>query len=172
MTLSCRVPNRALSATAALLALLALLVAAAPAVAKPHHGRAPASYARRIARAQSGSISSALLRSTRLKRHQLTTEGLCDRPSKGHATCNLEVLAVRRTHRFVHPRVPRQHTKVTRATRRGRHPRASVSANSVPTSTPEPASGTPAWLQQAYDTTWLSANAGTGDTVAVVDAYD
>jgi hypothetical protein len=161
-----------LSARAAVV-LLALVTFVAPAYAKSHrHRRIPASYARRVTKAQSSAISSALLHSTRLERGQLTTEGLCDKPSKDHATCNLEVLAVRRTHRFVHPRVARQHTKLTRATRRGRRPHSSAGADIAPASTPEPSSGTPAWLQQAYDTTWLSANQGTNDTVAIVDAYD
>jgi hypothetical protein len=31
--------------------------------------------------------------------------------------------------------------------------------------------GGPAWLQQAYDLTYLSQPGGVGDTVAVVDAY-
>ncbi len=35
---------------------------------------------------------------------------------------------------------------------------------------PEP--GTPAWLQQAYDLTYLSQTRGAGDTVAIVDAGD
>ena len=170
MTFSHRASTLSARAAAVLLALVAF---AAPADAKSHHHRRiSASYVRRVTRAQSSAISSALLHSTRLKRGQLTAEGLCDRPSKGHATCNLEVLALRRTHRFVHPRVARQHTKLTRATRRGRRPHSSAGADVAPASTPEPSSGTPAWLQQAYDTTWLSANAGAGDTVAVVDAYD
>jgi subtilase family serine protease len=38
--------------------------------------------------------------------------------------------------------------------------------------TPEPAAGTPQWLQQAYNLTALSASRGSGDTVAVVDGYD
>ena len=35
-----------------------------------------------------------------------------------------------------------------------------------------PAAGTPAYLQQAYDLTYLSQTTGAGDTVAVVDAGD
>lgn len=157
----------------AIVVLLALMAFSAPAYAKSHHHHhSPASYARRVRRAQSSAIANALLRSTKLRRSQLTTERLCDKPIKNHAVCNLEVLAVRATHRFVHPRVHRQRVKLTRATRRGRHPRAGVRPDVAPSSAVEPASGTPAWLQQAYDTTWLSANAGSGDTVAIVDAYD
>ncbi|MBV8559328.1 MAG: S53 family peptidase, partial [Acidimicrobiia bacterium] len=36
----------------------------------------------------------------------------------------------------------------------------------------EPHAGSPAYIQQAYDLTWLAQNRGAGDTVAVVDAYD
>ncbi len=35
-----------------------------------------------------------------------------------------------------------------------------------------PGAGTPAWLQQAYDLTYLSQTGGTTATVAIVDAYD
>ncbi len=40
------------------------------------------------------------------------------------------------------------------------------------TVSPEPGAFTPAYLQQAYDLTYLSQTGGVGDTVAVVDAYD
>ena len=35
-----------------------------------------------------------------------------------------------------------------------------------------PQPGTPAYLQQAYDLAYLSQTAGTGETIAIVDAYD
>ena len=35
-----------------------------------------------------------------------------------------------------------------------------------------PQAGTPAYLQQAYDQSYLSQTAGSGDTIAIVDAYD
>jgi hypothetical protein len=36
----------------------------------------------------------------------------------------------------------------------------------------QPTAGTPAYLQQAYDLSYLSAVGGRGDTVAIIDAYD
>jgi subtilase family serine protease len=35
-----------------------------------------------------------------------------------------------------------------------------------------PQAGTPAYLQQAYDLSYLAQTAGSGDTIAIVDAYD
>ncbi|MGA2470907.1 MAG: hypothetical protein ABSG64_09485 [Solirubrobacteraceae bacterium] len=49
---------------------------------------------------------------------------------------------------------------------------ANASPATEPAAQPAPAPGTPTDLQQAYDTTALSATAGYGDTVAIVDAYD
>ena len=43
---------------------------------------------------------------------------------------------------------------------------------SEPAATPAPGPGTPLYLQQAYDLTALSASAGSGTTVAIVDAYN
>ena len=139
-----------------------------------HHRRVSASYVRRVTRAQSSSISSALLRSTRLKRNQLTAEGLCDRPSKGQATCNLEVLAIRGDASVRSPaRAATAHRADARdaawaapADERRSRRRPGVDRGA------DGHGARRAWLQQAYDTTWLSANAGTGDTVAIVDAYD
>ncbi|HEX3615974.1 MAG TPA: hypothetical protein VHU61_05530 [Solirubrobacteraceae bacterium] len=171
--------RRGLTALAALVALLALFVASAcatPASAKTpaHHAKRTklSAAARRVAHAQSTSISSALRRSTGLKPSQVGTKGLCDTARKGHAVCNLEVLVNRRTHRLLHPHVARQHAHLTRAAKHGRGAHTAAVADTAPASATEPSFGTPAWLQQAYDTTWLSANRGIGDTVAVVDAYD
>lgn len=151
---------------------LALLIFAAPAYAKPSQRRVSASYVKRVTRSQSSSIASALRQSTGLKPSQVATKGVCDTPRKGHAVCNLEVLVNRRTHRLLHPHVAKQHVHLTQVTKHGRRAHTAATADAAPASAPEPSSGTPEWLQQAYDTTWLSANRGTGDTVAVVDAYD
>lgn len=48
----------------------------------------------------------------------------------------------------------------------------SASAPSPLAPSGEPAAGTPAFLQQAYDLSWLSATRGAGDTIAIVVAYD
>lgn len=168
--------------TAALLAaLLATLLcagaSAVPAYAKTpaHHAkkrRTPSALTRRVTHAQGTSIASALRQSTGLRASQVGTKNICDTERKGYAVCNLEVLVNRRTHRLLHPRVAAEHAHLTRVAKHGRHAHTAAAADDVPASAFQPASGTPAWLQQAYDTTWLSANRGSGDTVAVVDAYD
>ncbi len=45
-------------------------------------------------------------------------------------------------------------------------------ATGQPTSMTPPTPDTPAYLQQAYDLSYLSQTGGTGDTVAIIDAYD
>ncbi len=54
--------------------------------------------------------------------------------------------------------------------RGGFRPRARRRDADAGAAPPEP--GTPAWLQQAYDLTYLSDTAGGGDTVAIVDVGD
>jgi hypothetical protein len=49
---------------------------------------------------------------------------------------------------------------------------ASRARQSGPAAAPEPQPGTPAYMQQAYDLSFLSQYGGGSDTVAVVDAYD
>ena len=54
---------------------------------------------------------------------------------------------------------------------RGRRSPRLASAATAP-AVSQPAAGTPAYLQQAYDLAYLSQTGGRGDTVAIVDAYD
>jgi hypothetical protein len=179
MTLRCPASTRALTTLAApLAALLAAAACAGPANAttqahptrQTKHQLAAARH--RVTHAQSTSISSALQRSTGLKPSQVGTRRICDTARKGHAVCNLEALVNRRTHQLLHPHIAREHAHLTRVARHGRNAHSAGVADDAPASASEPSFGTPAWLQQAYDTTWLSANRGSGDTVAVVDAYD
>ena len=89
------------------------------------------------------------------------------------ATCLAQVLSVRATRAFVHPRL-RRPSSIYRFT----HSRARRSHASTPAATPAiaaagaPQPGTPAYLQQAYDLAWLSGTAGFGETIAIVDAFD
>ena len=69
----------------------------------------------------------------------------------------------------MHPRL-RKPSSIYRFTRpRPRNGHASTPAVAA-AAAPQP--GTPAYLQQAYDLAYLSQNAGTGETIAIVDAYD
>lgn len=84
-------------------------------------------------------------------------------------TCFAQVLVTRVGHHSVHPRL-----RAASAPGRTVSPFAAPFAALTPATSPaqEPQPGTPAYLQQAYDLGWLSQTAGTGDTLAVVDAYD
>src|SRR5580692_9565726 len=94
---------------AAIFVVLVAMVATTPAYAKtqPHKLFPTASVS--LTKAQQTSIAGSLKTSTGLKPSQLTTENYCDKPRKGHVICNLQVLAVRHTHKLVHPRANPQH---------------------------------------------------------------
>ncbi len=80
----------------------------------------------------------------------------CPAPSVGEITCDAQMLVNRHGGKPVRPRVKQI---------RANHDVAS-------TGLPAPQQMTPAYLQQAYDLTYLSANRGGGDTVAIVGVYD
>jgi hypothetical protein len=81
----------------------------------------------------------------------------------GTAQCLGKVLRARSDGSLVRP-----HVRATRAYGMARRAAApgSAPAQSLPSAT------TPAWLQQAYDLTFLSQTRGVGNTVGIVDAYD
>lgn len=83
---------------------------------------------------------------------QVTATDVCPPAAPGYARCAAQVLVLRSDHALVRPR-------------------ASVVARPDTAGTP-PQPGTPAFLQQAYDLTYLSQTQGGSDTVAIVDAYD
>jgi len=93
----------------------------------------------------------------------------CAPPSSERATCLAQILGVRGTKTLVHPRL-RQPSSIYRFTRpRGRHSHA---ATAVVPAAAAPQPGTPAYLQQAYDLAYLAGNEGSGETIALVDAFD
>ena len=105
---------------------------------------------------------------------QVTAVNVCASPQAGHAACAAQQLVLRSSHRLVHPHVS-PHPTFTQLFPRHRPagapaaaPQGSMSSNPLSA----PAAGTPAYLQQAYDLTYLSQTAGAGDTVAIVDAGD
>ncbi len=94
----------------------------------------------------------------------------CSAPSPGQATCLAQFLARRGTRTPIRAHV-RPAASPDRFIRRRGRSRAVASALAMPAAAaPQP--GTPAYLQQAYDLAYLSQTAGTGQTVAVIDAYD
>ncbi len=86
----------------------------------------------------------------------VVAQDTCPPPALGRIGCDAELLISKRTHKPVRPTVKRRKT-----------PRGVAS---VGQSAPQPM--TPAYLQQAYDLSYLSANRGAGDTVAVVGVFD
>ena len=141
-----------------LLPLLAACISASPAWAGVRS---------RAATAQA--IASALAQSTGLTPSQVTSEAACPPAPAGFARCDAQALVLRSNHARVRPNVHggATFTQVF-ATRARRIPSAHPADAGV--AAPEP--GTPAWLQQAYDLTYLSQTAGGTDTVAIVDAGD
>jgi hypothetical protein len=101
---------------------------------------------------------------------QLTAENVCRPPSASRSTCYAQLLVTASAGSPVHPRLARPAApggamfaaarSVTRA------------HNAGPAAAPEPQSGSPAYIQQAYDLSALAQTAGASDTVAIVDAYD
>lgn len=85
-------------------------------------------------------------------------QSTCPAPRVGQFSCSVQILVSRRTHEPIRPRV--------RRLPRNRRPHALGA-----TGQPAPAPMTPAYLQQAYDLSYLSATRGGGDTVAIVGAY-
>jgi hypothetical protein len=98
---------------------------------------------------------------------QVTAVNVCAAPAAGRAACAAQALILRSDHGRVHPRV---HAGPTFTQVFPRHASAAATAAQAAASAPAP--GTPAYLQQAYDLSYLSQTAGAGDTVAIVDAYD
>ncbi|HET6870300.1 MAG TPA: hypothetical protein VFH80_30590 [Solirubrobacteraceae bacterium] len=96
----------------------------------------------------------------------------CGSPSAVRAACLAQVLGVRGTRSFVHPRLRRASSpnRFASVGRRSRLSRAVAAAAVASAAAPQP--GTPAYLQQAYDLAYLSQTSGGGETIAIVDAFD
>ncbi len=116
-----------------------------------------------VSGAQAAGANSSLAQTTGLSASRVTAENVCPAVAPGYVQCAAEVLRLRRGGRLVRPSAP--------------HPRVSERAGriasdvSAPAQAP-PAPDTPAYLQEAYDLSYLSASAGGSDTVAVVDTSD
>ncbi len=86
----------------------------------------------------------------------VVAQNACSTAAPGRISCDADVLVSKRSHKPIHPKVKRL-----------KKPRGIASIGQ-----PAPQQMTPAYLQQAYDLTYLSANRGVGDTVAVVGVFD
>ena len=142
----------------------ALAVAAAP--ARTPRSRTAAADLPTPAPSSRG-LAQALKQATGLTPAQVTSRPVCPRAAAGQASCTAQTLVLRSTGAPVRPHVARSASlrRVAPGSGAGAHP-ASIPA------APAPTPGTPAYLQQAYDLTALAQTGGSGDTVAVVDAYD
>jgi hypothetical protein len=122
-------------------------------------------------------LATAVQQTAGVPESQVTAVNVCAAPQSGHAACAAQELVLRSSHRLVHPRVT-PHPTFTQVFPRHRRGAPGSAAAAAPqgsmSSTPvtAPAAGTPAYLQQAYDLTYLSQTAGASDTVAVVDVGD
>jgi subtilase family serine protease len=120
--------------------------------------------------AQQSAAGQTVQQQTGVDPSQIAVGDACGTPIAGHASCNAQLLVSQATHAPLRARVSRQQsfTQV--------FPRARTRAAIVPADDSAPATvpggGTPAYLQNVYDLTYLSQTAGGGDTVAIVDAFD
>ncbi len=128
------------------------------------------------------SQAATLAQMTGLSPQQISTRRTCAPPAPGQASCDANIAVLRSSGALVRPRVHPQKalTDVQQRRGSGRLSRVAVqiggtgpvSPADASAGQPAPAAGTPAWLQQAYDLSYLSATQGAGDTIAVIDAYD
>ena len=120
-------------------------------------------------------VAGELAQVTGLTPSQVAAANVCPTPSPGTAQCLAQAVVLRSTHARVHPHV---HARATFTQVFPRHRSGQAGASGATTGTPAtgatapPTASTPAYLQQAYDLTYLSQTAGGSDTVAIVDAYD
>ena len=113
-------------------------------------------------------VAQALHQATGLTSAQVTTRNLCAPVVKGQARCAGEMLVLRSNGAPVRPHVGAQASlgRVRPGRARTRAKLAAAPAAS------QPQAATPAYLEQAYDLSYLSQIGGSSDTVAIVDAYD
>ncbi len=159
-------PGRGLRrAFTCLLPLLAASILASPAQAGVRSAQAGSASQAASAQAIAGVLSQA----TGLTPSQVTSEAACGPARPGFAQCDAQALVLSSNHARVRPHVHggSTFTQMFPASRPAIPSVRPAGAGSAP---PEP--DTPAWLQQAYDLTYLSQTGGVGDTVAIVDAGD
>jgi hypothetical protein len=160
--------------------LLATGTAAAATGPRPPRPQLPAGFTSPAPSA--ASQAAALAQMTGLTPGQIASRRACPAPAPGQATCDAHLVVLRSTGALVRPRLhPQSALADVRQGRRRPRPATIPSSGAVTTASPAdvtttgqaaPAAGTPAWLQQAYDLSYLSATEGAGETIAVIDAYN
>ena len=114
-------------------------------------------------------VARALRQATGLSPAQVTTRDVCPAAGKGQARCAGEILVLRSNGAPVRPHVGAE-ASLGRV-RSGRS-RPGTKLAAQPAAAGPPQTATPAYLEQAYDLSYLSQTGGSADTVAIVDAYD
>ncbi len=114
-------------------------------------------------------VARELHQATGLSPSQVTTRDLCPAAGKGQARCAGEILVLRSSGAPVRPHVGAEASLGRVRSGRSR-PGAKLAAQ--PAAAGPPQTATPAYLEQAYDLSYLSHTGGGADTVAIVDAYD
>src|ERR1700761_4651451 len=177
--------SRAVPRANALVVLLALAASIAPAVALPTRARADsgrppigpgqtpnaggATQAGLRSAAPTGqALAGALDQMTGLTPSQVQLQDVGPAVAPGLARCAAQAVILDSTDKLVRPDVA--HTRPLALGPRSAQPAAAAAATAPAVS--QPVAGTPAYLQQAYDLSYLSQAGGRGDTVAIVDAYD
>jgi subtilase family serine protease len=112
-------------------------------------------------------LAQSLRQATGLSPAQVTTRAACPAVGPRQARCAARALVLRSNGALVRPR-PGAGRAGGRVLSRAR---SAAPAQEMAAVAP-PQAATPAYLQQAYDLTALSQSGGSGDTVAIVDAYD
>ncbi len=148
-------------------------------------------------RAEAATAASTISQEIGAAPSQITTQDVCPAPSPVQMQCEAQVLVLRSDRAPARPLVAADRTFAQVATGAGEPvtsapsdagaqtadaaspqtaadtpPQAADAASPQTAAGTPPQAGTPAWLQQAYDLTYLSLTAGGLDTVAIVDAYD
>jgi hypothetical protein len=108
---------------------------------------------------------------TGLRPSRVTSRAVCGAPRPRHVSCEAQVIVMRDSHRVAHPTVSRNAT-FRLATHRGAVSPRLAAAAATSSSAAALSAHSPAWMQQAYDLTYLSEAKGGSDTVAIVDAGD
>jgi hypothetical protein len=144
-------------------------------VTSSQHAQSPASAAvlqrerERVAQAARAAQAAQFAQLTGgLKISQVRVARVCG-PHPGEMQCMAERLVLRSSGEPVHPRVKEQRTfaQVFPNDAKG-----IARSDASSTGTAPPTTGAPAWLQQAYDLSYLSQTGGVGATIGIVDAYD
>jgi hypothetical protein len=103
------------------------------------------------------------------RRAATSAKNVCAKPSRAQAGCTAQVL-LNKQGRPLTFKIHKLRLTAAGARAAPKGQTAYAAASGVSTTEPAAMMGTPQWLQQAYDLTALSATAGYGDTVGIVDA--